>query len=370
VRVSQRPGHHADPDWPRWVNQPTDDSTGPVWCAADESGWNGDNLLDADDVIAHAVVRIDDHTAAPVLKDLREKARVRQPTEVKFKHFRRRSGLDVLVSAVSPGGPLNQRVSIAVADKKYAIVANMMNMLVEQRAYTRGENPHAHDSVRQMARTLYNNGRRALGGDWDLLLAEFVSLARVTNRNGDPRATVESFFRRCEDARWKCTRRNVENVLIAISDTRNQADWLVDALGRGELVLPPLDPLISLLGVSLQACSTYGPVRILHDQQKLFTPKVIESIFEGLQNRPVLRRPIPRVNVADFCMGDSSSHPSIQLADLMASAGRVVIDAQLGRPSSEADLLRDAVLPHIVEPWLLAFDGPWPSRLNRNHPAR
>jgi hypothetical protein len=351
-------GHPAAPEWPRRITGPTEDATGPAWCAADESGWNGDNLLDADDVIAHAVIRIDDAEAGPVLDELRAIAKVRQPAEVKFKHFRKPAGLTALASALSPGGSLEERVSIAVADKKYAIVANMMNMLVEQRAYTRGVNPHANDSARRMARILYNDGPRALGDEWPALLASFVNLARVTIRNGNRREMVTSFFERLYAARWKCTRRNVEQVLIALLETRDQADWLVDALERGELTIPPLDPLINLLSVSLQTCARYGPVRILHDQQKLFTLELMQSFFDGLENRPKLSRPIPRVNVTDFCMGDSADHSSLQLADLAASAGRVVIAAHLGRPSREAEILHDSVLPHIAQPWLLALDGP------------
>lgn len=351
-------GRHASSEWPRWTIEPTDDATGPVWCAADESGWNGDNLLDEDDVIAHAVIRIDDTEAGPVLDELREVAKVRQPGEVKFKHFRRPAGLTALASALSPGGSLDQRVTIAVADKKYTIVANMINILVEQRAHSRGVNPHVDDSAREMARTLYIEGPRALGEQWPALLTSFVNLARITIRNGNHRETVESFFERLSAARWKCTRRAVERVLIALLETRDQADWLVRALERRELTLPPLDPLINLLSVSLQSCARYGPVRILHDQQKLFTAESVRTLFVGLENRPVLRHPIPRVHVTDFCMGDSAEHSSLQLADLAASAGRVVIAARLGRLSMEAEILRESVLPHIAQPWLLAFDGP------------
>jgi hypothetical protein len=85
---------------------------------------------------------------------------------------------------LSSGGSLNRVVGIAVADKKYAIVANMINILAEPTVQARGENPHANDRARQMARTLYNDGKRALGEGWDVLLDAFVGLARVTIRNG------------------------------------------------------------------------------------------------------------------------------------------------------------------------------------------
>ena len=314
--------------------------------------------------MAHGVVRIDDNEASQVLDDLRREARVSQPAKVKFRHFRTPHGLTALASALSPNGSLNQRASIAVADKKFAIVANMMNIMFEQHAYSLGVNPHSDDSARQMARTLYIGGPRALGAKWNELLSAFVNLARVSIRNGNQRESVESFFQRLEAARWSCRRRNVERVLIALLETRDQANWLASALETGELALPPLDPLINLLSVSLQTCARYGPVRILHDRQKLFTPGLISSFFEGLEHRPALRRPIPRVNVTEFCMGNSNAHPSLQLADLMASAGRVVIEALLGRPNSEASILRESVIPHITAPWLLAFDGPLDSAQN------
>jgi hypothetical protein len=94
----------------------------------------------------------------------------------------------------------------------------------------------------------------------------------------------------------------------------------------------------------------HGPVRFLHDEQNLFTPEFVQELFPLLWHvHPDLAGHVPRTRVAEFWTGDSREHPSIQLADLAASAGRVVIEGQLGKPSELADALQDAVLPLIRE---------------------
>jgi hypothetical protein len=63
--------------------------------------------------------------------------------------------------------------------------------------------------------------------------------------------------------------------------------------------------------------------------------------------------------MADFCVGQSKNHASIQLADLAASSGRVVIEAHLGKPSRSADALREAVSPAILQGVLRDGDAFW-----------
>ncbi|WP_435592988.1 hypothetical protein [Nocardia sp. bgisy118] len=94
----------------------------------------------------------------------------------------------------------------------------------------------------------------------------------------------------------------------------------------------------------------HGPVRFLHDEQKLFTADFVQEFFPLLWNvHPDLASHVPRVRVAEFWTGDSREHPSIQLADLAASAGRVVVEDLLGNPTEIGEALKSAVTPLIRE---------------------
>lgn len=350
----------AVPAWPRWVAQPTsdDDGAGPVWVAADESGSTGENLVDPRNVFAHATVRIDDETAGTVLAELRAKAGATQSPEVKFTQFTRKRGLAALGEALAPGGRLADLVNIAVGDKRFIATGKLIDLLVEERAHELGKDIHADGSALAMARTLFRDGPRALGEQWEPLIASFVSLARATQRQGGDKETVASFFSRLEAAHKRSHRRSVDAVLSELLDTRHHADQLVRRNEEKDFTLPALDPLLALLPISIRHWyRDLGAVRFLHDEQKVFTPEVVKAFLWGLENQYTsLDGSSLRSRVDEFCLGSSKVHPSIQLADLAASSGRVVIESHLGAASLPADALREAVLPLIRPPWLLADD--------------
>lgn len=341
-------------NWPRWVDEPTQDGAGPVWVAADESGSTGENLIDPQGVIAHATVCIDDESAAPLLEELRSRAGSLQAPEVKFAQFARERGLIALSNFLAPDGYMDDRVNISVGDKRFIIVSKMIDLLVEEEARERGVDMYSDLSAREMARTFFTEGKRGLGEFWEPLLAAFVSLARATQRKG-VKEDVESFFARLEHARLRCQRNSVEEVLAALLRARKHAEDLVLSTSIGEW--PVLDPMVAMLPLSIAHWySKFGMVRMLHDEHKLFTPEFTQDFLMMLWHAHTVIPQVPQLGVAEFCVGSSRKHPSVQLADLAASAGRVVIEAYLGRPSRAADVLRDSVMCHIRSPWLLADD--------------
>jgi len=346
----------VDPAWPFWAEEPTSDGGGPVWVAADESGSTGENLTDLQGVFAHASVRIDDEDARHVLAELRERAGATQAPEAKFSQFAKtRGGLEVLAAALAPGGSLAGRVVITVADKHFLIVSKMIDLLVEEEAHEQGIDLYADGIARDMAVTLFTDGPRDLGEFWEPLNKAFVSLARATQRGVGEKETVASFFDRLEHARRRCRRRSgrsVESLLQILLATRVHADALVrSAVPRGSGLYPGLDPLVTMLPMTLwHAYNDHGPVRFLHDEQKLLTSEFARDFFPRLWNvHPDLANHVPPVRVAEFWTGNSRRHSSIQLADLAASAGRVTFEAVLGKSSVQAGVLADAVAPLIRE---------------------
>lgn len=348
----------VEPTWPLHAGDQTADGDGPVWVAADESGSSGEDLSNPNGVFAHAAVRIDDETAAPILAELRRIARATQAPEAKFTQFtKHRRGREVLADALAPGGALAGLVTIGVADKRYLIVTHMIDMLVEEYTHEQGINLYADGKARQLAITLFRDGPRGLGEQWEPLIQAFLSLARTTQRGCGDRETVESFFARVDQARSRCHRRSVDHLLDLLMRTRDYADYLVlAAANRKSTWFPSIDPLVTILPMTLShVFAQHGPVRFLHDEQNVLTPQFLQVCLPLLWHvHPDFAGHVPRSRVAQFWTGRSHDHPSIQIADLAAAAGRVVTESQLGKSTKPndvevADSLRESVLPLIRE---------------------
>ncbi|HKS46220.1 MAG TPA: hypothetical protein VJT49_14135 [Amycolatopsis sp.] len=199
-------------------------------------------------MFAHAAVRIDDKTAGPLLADLRQQAGATQSPEAKFAQFKTRRGRKALADALGPGGALEDRV--VIDDKRYLIVSKMIDLLVEELTHTRGIDLYRDGTARKLAVSLFRDGPRGLGELWDPLMAAFVSLARTTHRGGGDKETVDSFFARLDQARWRCRRRSVEPLLGLLLQTRAHADDLVllDKLRTEQLLLVVQEPHRAVVG--------------------------------------------------------------------------------------------------------------------------
>ncbi|TCM36004.1 hypothetical protein [Kribbella sp. VKM Ac-2568] len=352
-------GTIVHPDWPRWATQPTADDTDAVWIA-DESGTSGENLVDRDFVVAHAAVRVDDWTAEPILEHLKERVGATEAAEAKFSQFAKDAGLEALAETFGPGGALDGLVTIVVADKPFVIVAKIVDLIVEEWAHERGVNLYAGGNARQMALTLSRKGPRVLGELWDPLMAAFVSLARTKQRKG-AKETVASFYARLGEARRQCWHRDVGHVLDVLLESKRHAEALVRFVADETTVVATMDPMGFLLGDNLAiAHHKHGPIRVLHDEQNILTHAFVEGVLMGVAASHVTfgRDGAPPV-LADFCVGHSRNHHSIQLADLAASSGRVIVEAHLGKSSRAADVLREVVSPSIVHGVLRDGDVFW-----------
>jgi hypothetical protein len=89
-----------------WVTATHDDDVAGRWVAADESGWDGEQLYArADRYLVIGSVAIDDESAATIVEQIRRDAALSQPPELKFNQFGGRRGdkrLEVLVALLGP----------------------------------------------------------------------------------------------------------------------------------------------------------------------------------------------------------------------------------------------------------------------------
>ncbi|GAA4588618.1 hypothetical protein GCM10023194_40750 [Planotetraspora phitsanulokensis] len=342
--------------WPVTHQAATKDDQKFPWVAADESGATGENLVDQQAIIAHATLKIDDDVAAPLLDDIRRRARITQAPEIKFSHFSKERAARELADIFAPGGPLADRTNIVVAEKRYTAVSKIIDLLIEEWAYAHDIDLYRNGSARRMASTFFKDGPRALREAWEPLLVAFVGLARATQRQGT-KEDVPSFYRRLEEARWNCHRRSVEEILILLLETRPYAERLVHDVADRTSSIPSLDPLAALIPLSIHHWyQISGDFRLLHDEHSLFKPEFVQQMLRALWvTHPSLVAVAPKARVALFATGKSSEHPSIQLADLAAGAGRVVVAAHLGRSTPTASILESAFAPLIT--WGLLPDN-------------
>jgi hypothetical protein len=177
--------------------------------------------------------------------------------------------------------------------------------------------------------------------------------------------SVDSFFASVEDAMWRSQRRTVENVLRRISATKTHAEAFQERLAEAAVGdIPALDPLIPCLAESLRYwCTQPGMkgARFLHDRQNVLTDSRIDTVLAHVRSpHPEFLRFTPPVPVGELVRGDSAQHPSLQLADVVAGAGRAAAEFAMGiRDDPTAATLAEVMGPHISENSLWGDDASW-----------
>ncbi|WP_409497274.1 hypothetical protein [Amycolatopsis sp. cmx-11-12] len=342
-----------------------DDEVSGRWIAVDESGWDGEQLYGRSD--RHLVlgsIAIDDISAAPIVERLRRDAGLTQPPELKFGQFTgtRRDRLAVLVDLLKPGGVLADKASVFMVDKHYFVAGKIIDLLLEEHAFNLGHNLHAGRFARELARTLFNEGPRALGQDcFNRLIATVVNFASMRNRDGS-QVNVDGLFDEIDRAWAQSHRRRVTAILFDLRTTRLEAASYLHAL-RDSDPIPTMEPLIPCLnGVVGDWSAKLGRVSALVDEQKVFTDERLDQILAVSSWRPGPSGRYIRMGgdqaARAIVRGVSREHPSIQLADLVAGAGREVARRHAGIPSPAGEQLRNAIVPLINEHSMVPHDEP------------
>jgi hypothetical protein len=336
------------------------------WIAIDESGWDGDQLTGTrrHRYMTLGSVAIDDVEAAEVVAQLRHDAGISdQAGELKFKHFggkadtRRRR---VLADALGPGGALESRASVYVIDKHYFVAGKIIDLFLEPQAHATGQDMYRNGDARQAARTLFEEGPRALTpAGFDKLLSSMVDFASMRNRTGQ-QASVEDLFTAIDAAWTRSTRRRVTDVLAQIRGTRAEAaDYLKD-LQEGKLA-NSLEPLIPCVAACIHNRSMeLGQLDVLLDDQRTLTDDWLDTVADQLRGGgvPELRWVLARAKVGTVVRGESRVHPSLQLADLVAGAGFTVVRRHDGDTTQAAEELYRAVVPIVDPASFLPHDDP------------
>ncbi|MGW0420999.1 DUF3800 domain-containing protein [Streptomyces sp. NPDC003015] len=349
---------------------PTDDQAGTGrWIAIDESGYDGDQLHRGGRYMTLGSVAIDDAEAAAIVDLVREETRIQKSaTEIKFQTMFTGGGAGqrrrLLGELLAPGGALHGRASVYVIDKPYFVAAKLIDLLLEERFKAIGYDIVSNGVGRQFALDLATEGPRALGRDgFDRLIATAVRFFSKKNRTGD-QATVDDLYAVIRESYAYARRRKAPQakkaaqVLDMLRTTRPEAEAFArerpaEATPTGEhgLLDDTTDPLVTAVPtVILHASIRHGGrLQVLADDQRLLTDDKLDVLERGATAVGLVHGLIEENHLQDLVRGRSADHPSLQLADLVAGAGRAVARWHDGEDDPAGHDLHSVVAP-IVDP--------------------
>jgi hypothetical protein len=341
----------------------TDDRIGVGrWVASDESGWDGEQLMDRTDrFLTVGSVAVDDSAAEEIVSELRERARLDQGAELKMSMFRRGNSrrTQALEALLGEADLLNGRFSVYFTDKRYMACSKLVDLLVEEVTFERGLHILEDGSACRMARILARRGAEAVGEQrFADLLRAVVRFAAASNA-GEAKMTTREFMEIVGDARDSAPRGAVKTILALASEGEDHAQALV--AGQAALKhLEPLIPAITAVGRNW-AERLEAEIRLLADEHRELDDQAIRRMAQAVAfaSDPTfaLGVPEPRWDVRVF-RGNSRRHPSIQLADLVAGAGLDVARGELGARTAVSERVRPLVM-EAVDPFsLVPHDDP------------
>lgn len=358
---------------------PTDDRTGTGrWIAIDESGYHGDQLHGHDRYMILGSVAIDDAEADIIVNTLRREAGIQKSApEVKFQKMFTGGGAGhrrrLLGELLGPGGPLHDRASVYAIDKHYFVAAKLVDLLLEERFNALGHDIVSNGVARQFALDLATEGPRALGRDgFDRLIATAVAFFSKKNRTGD-QVTVDDLYAVIRESYAYARRRKAPQakkaaeVLDMLRKTRPEAEDFArerpaEATPTGEhgLLDDTMDPLVAAVPtVILHASIRYGgKLQVLADDQRLLTDDKLEVLERGATAVGLVHGLIRGNHLQELVRGRSVDHPSLQLADLVAGAGRVVARWHDGEDEPAGNDLHVVVAPLVDPDGLLMNERP------------
>lgn len=337
------------------------DNAGPVEIACDESGSDGENLVKGGSrVFALGSTDLVMEEAREVMADLRA-ATGFAGNELKSSTLLKSKYLAVTLGVFGPGGALDGRAKVFLVDKWYMAVCKIVDLVIEEHAYSNGIQLHVTGDARRIAINLFREGPRAFHiEDWNRLLSEFVSFVRSTQRRGT-KTTLEELLTTIDDLRLRARRNRVSTAMTMLWEGRAQ----LESYSSGpvdEDQLRTLDPIIPAVFETARAWhdATDLPIQLIHDRQGVLTVATRDVLKQlGAHPHPEFPFAVPLQGIE---LVDSRDDPRVQVADLVAglgcSAGREALRGKLN------DSVADVVRPAIAAKSLWADDVSW-QRLTR-----
>lgn len=311
----------------RWYDAPTTVTDPCTWIACDESGRDGDNLQGDAAVFCLGSVRITDEVAGPIVDQLA--THLRPATELKWTDVpetRKELVVSMLLKQVDAAGA---DLSFVLMHNGYNAAAKMIDLLIEEHYHALGIDIYRNGIAPAMATHLHHEAPVALGERWTELLSTFISLHRRRHPKKQTeasiqKATVNDFYRVLDAARADLAPGRLADLFEVMAKTRVHAEHtqsLLDQPDSGSF----LDPHQASIPSALRRWADPSrPVRVLHDDCSAFLTEEMLTMMESELAQPHDEWVdlVERVDLQPTAVGLSHDHPSLQLADLVAGAGR------------------------------------------------
>lgn len=331
----------------------------PIVVACDESGNDGENLLDGSTpVFAHASITIPASDAMEIMSEVRARTRS-QSAELKSKTILQ-SKHEAVARWLLQHPLLASGASVHLTHKRYFLVAKLLDSTVEEMLHEDGYDMYANGSALSLANILHFLAPPVYAGKWDELLLALQNFLRARTA-GEATSRLETLNAAFVGALLIETplRDFIESAYAGITHLRSLSAL---QLGRGiDHRLRTLDPLVPAVGatVRLWANATGRPVELLHDAAKELSAERISAIRDSLANPGLVS---PReigngVELRSVVLVDSQHDQRVQVADLVAGIARVVAQRVA---AGETHPLFDEVQP------LISLESIWPNKTLMN----
>jgi hypothetical protein len=295
-----------------------------IQIAGDESGSDGENLITpTHQFFTYGTVDLSKEEASSTIENLRRaigstKAEADSAGELKssglVKKHRR-----VLAEFLSPEGALGKHASVYVADKSYFLTCKLISLFVEEQAYFRGVNlgPIVE---RELANELHDEVRlRVDPTAWSTLLDSFNRLVRYYKVPAGKAATSYEFMKALNCVRRSLSGEPAADSLRMLWDARGQANEYGNGTTAPEVrYLEPMVPVLLAATSSWTARHPGEKLELVADEHSALTVDALDLVRRAA---PVFGSALHRIRTVD-----SKSDPRIQLADVVAGAGRHVAE--------------------------------------------
>lgn len=320
-----------------------------VEVSCDESGNEGENLSRAGSrIFAHASLAIGWGDAASIMAEARRQLGTKVG-ELKSSLLLDPANRDVLEWLLDEPR-LTGMVNVHLTDKRYFVNGKIVDMIVETVLHERGHNLYRHGKAREMAHVLFVDGPLQLGPDWDRAIDEFNTMLRVAVRTGT-KATLDDFYQTLDRLRPHATGK-LATILRLVHAGRDEAAELIANTKTTSLDYLALDPTFAALATVVRTWTdrTGLPVRVIHDETSLLTPRRIKTMKYGLADPAVHEVGLTPVTLQSVELVDSKIDVRIQVADLLAGTARVIAADALADAADVAlvEKLQPFVDPHSV----------------------
>ena len=285
-----------------------------VFC--DESGNTGTALFDkAQPLFSLASTCVDSNLAAELIRPLLRKGQ----KEVKYTKLRGTStGQRELIDLFrSPHLKLSNS-KFTIADKRFYLISQLVDKVIESCMHEDGVDLYAGDAHIGLARVWYYTGFTIFtDGYWDNILEAFLRAVRRRDQESF------AFYDETLSAAADYVAYGSEDFAAGVLVTRGRLNEFIGIYDDIEAFDPACDTFVLLMQTWMKEVT--GTFAVTHDRSKPMkrNEEFLRTFMKPLPSRKIgysNRQGELPLRISEFDFADSSTHPQIQLADLIAGA--------------------------------------------------